>query len=47
MVKAAEMTAEYAAAAVVYALDTGVSEDELIMLATEAVADAMVVPDAQ
>ncbi len=46
MVKAAEMTAEYAAAAVVYAIGAGVSEDELIGLATEAVADAMVVPPA-
>ena len=46
MVKAAEMTAEYAAAAVFYAIGAGVSEDELIGLATEAVADAMVVPPA-
>jgi len=46
MAKAAEMTAEYAAAAVFYAIGAGVSEDELIGLATEAVADAMVVPPA-
>jgi hypothetical protein len=47
MRKAAEQTAIYAAGAVLAALGTGIAEDELIMLATEAVADAMVVPDAQ